>query len=253
MSFTHALLLTLLLVSSAVMGAPQRDHPPTPTFLIAEVWPWGYLDENENPAGLIHMLATRLSEHAGIQMRYRVLPHQRVLADFRRSDGDYTMVFQNPIVDDFAERVGVVLTTDMLLLTHRASPQDLTLEALAGKTLGYISGTYYGEAFAADRKTIKLPLSGLEQAIRMLQLGRLDALISSDIMLRYSLEQAQLNPQMFRTRVLAPGHEAHLYVSPGSRDASHLPAVRAALKQMRISGELDEIFGRALQLPPTAD
>lgn len=250
MSFLRVLLLTLSFASIGAMGAPEENRSAAPTFLVAEVWPWGYFDEADKPAGLIQEFAARLAERAGVPMRYRVMPHQRVLADFRKGDGDYTVVFQNPAVDDFSGRIGVVLVSDMLLLTQRDSRQELTLEALTGKTLGYIGGTYYGETFAADRNTIKLPLGSLEQAIRMLQLGRLDALITSDIMLHHSLEEAQLDPGLFRTRVLTRDHEAYLYVAPGSREASHVPLVRAALEQMRLSGELDALFRGSLQSPP---
>lgn len=250
MFFLRLLLLSLLITSCGAVGDPVTRPATPPTFLIAEVWPWGYFDKDNQPAGLIKTFASRLSEHAGIEMNYRVLPHQRVLADFRRSDGDYTMLFQNPEVDSFAERVAMVQVSDILLMTHRESQQSLTLGALAGKTLGYIGGTYYGEAFHADQNIVKLPLSSLDQAIRMLQLGRLDALITSDILLHHSLIQTQLDPETFRAQVLTRGHEAYLYVSHGSSTAAHVPLVRAALEEMRASGELDEMFRNSLQLPP---
>ncbi len=250
MLFLRLLLISLLITSCSAMGETETRSPAAPTFLIAEVWPWGYFDQNHEPAGLIKTFAARLSEHAGVEMNYRILPHQRVLADFRRNEGDYTMLFQNPEVDSFAERVGMVQVSDILLVTQRESQQSLTLGALAGKTLGYIGGTYYGEAFQADQSIVKLPLSSLDQAIRMLQLGRLDALITSDILLHHSLRQAQLDPGAFRAQVLTRGHEAFLYVSQGSRNAVHVPKVRAALEEMRDNGELDAMFRNSLQLPP---
>ncbi|GGC85616.1 substrate-binding periplasmic protein [Halopseudomonas salina] len=246
------LLLSLLITSCSAVGAPVTQPPATPTFLIAEVWPWGYFDKDNQPAGIIKRFASRLSEQAGIEMNYRVLPHQRVLADFSRSDGDYTMLFQNPEVDSFAERVAMVQVSDIMLMTHRESRLNLTLGALAGKTLGYIGGTYYGEDFHADQRIVKLPVSSLDQALRMLQLGRLDALITSDILLHHSLRQAQLDPGIFRAQVLTRGHEAYLYVSHGSRTAAHVPLVRAALEEMRANGELDEMFRNSLQLPPNS-
>ncbi|WP_373185144.1 substrate-binding periplasmic protein [Halopseudomonas sp.] len=250
MHLLRLLVIFLLLASCSAMGSHGNNSANAPVFLIAEVWPWGYLDENNQPAGLITEFASRLSSRAGIEMHYRVLPHQRVLANFRGHDGDYTMLFQNPVVDSFAERVGLAQISDILLITPRDSRQKLTLAGLSGKRLGYIGGTYYGEAFSADRGIIKLPLSSLDQAIRMLELGRLDALITSDILLHHTLRQMQLDPQAFRSRVLTRGHVAYLYASRDNTTAIHLPAIQAALEEMRDSGELDSIFRNALQLPP---
>lgn len=252
MPLCRLLLIFLLFASCSAMGSHGNERSNAPIFLIAEVWPWGYLDEHKQPGGLIIEFASRLGALAGIEMHYRVLPHQRVLADFRGHEGDYTLLFQNPEVDSFAERVGVAQVSDILLITPRDSRQELTVAALAGKRLGYIGGTYYGEAFSADQNVVKLPLSSLDQAIRMLELGRLDALITSDVLLHHTLRQMQLGPQAFRARVLTRGHQAYLYASRSNHSAIHLPAIRAALEEMRSSGELDTLFRDSLQLPPLA-
>lgn len=254
MLFKRLSILPLLLVSCLAIGDSIEDRTRQPIFLIAEVWPWGYLDEQYQPAGLIHEFASRLVERSGVQMQYRVLPHQRVLAELEHGGGDFTLLFQNPAVADFAEAIGQVQVSDILLITPKDSSQPLTLEALAGKRLGFIGGTNYGEAFHADQHTIKVPISGLDQALPMLQLGRLDAMITSDILLHYSLKQTRTPPAAFRASLLTQGHAAYLYMATNSPGARHLPAVRNALQTMRDAGELDDLFRNALELPPlTAD
>lgn len=252
MPFSRLLWLILLFVSSIPMGNADETDASTPVFLIAEVWPWGYLDENNQPAGLIESFASRLASRAGIDMHIHVLPHQRVLADFKRGDGDYTLLFENPAVELFADRVGLAMEGDILLISPHSSRQQLTLPALAGKTLGYIGGTYYGEAFHADNDIIKIPLSSLDQAIRMLQLNRLDALITSDTLLHHSLQQAQLDPGNFRASILTRGHAAYLYAARDNPAPQHGTAVRTALVEMQASGEVGTIFRGAMALPPMA-
>lgn len=242
-------MLPLLLVSCLAIGDTVQGRATDPVFLIAEVWPWGYLDENQQPAGLIHAFATRLASRAGIDMQYRLLPTQRVLADLKRKEGNFTVLFQNPAMENYAEPLGIVQVSDILLITQNESSQQLTLEALAGKTLGYIGGTYYGETFHADKHTVKVAISGLDQAIRMLQLGRLDAMITSDTLLHHSLKRQRIAPQAFRARMLTQGHTAYLYMVPDSRSAPYEPSVRAALEAMRNDGELDALFRDSLDLP----
>jgi polar amino acid transport system substrate-binding protein len=250
MLISRLLWLVLLFIPFIPIGHAAEHDASTPVFLIADVWPWGYLDENNQPAGLIETFASRLAARADIEMHIRVLPHQRVLSDFERGDADYTLLFENPLVDSFADRVGMTLEANILLIALQRSSQRLTLPALAGRTLGYIRGTYYGEAFQADTDIIKLPLSSLDQAIKLLQRDRLEALITSDILLHHSLQQAQLDPRAFRARVLTRGHAAYLYATRDNPAPPHATAVRAALVEMRESGEMQAIFRGAMALPP---
>lgn len=243
-------MLPLLLVTCLAMADTRETDTRRPVFLIAEVWPWGYFDENQQPAGLIHQFATRLASRADIDMQYRVLPPQRVLADLERNEGDFTMLFQNPDLHRYAQPIGLIQVSDILLIARRDSAQQLTLEALAGKPLGYIAGTNYGEAFHADRGTVKIPITGLTQAIRMLQLGRLEAMITSDILLHHSLKEAEVPPHAFRARLLTQGHESILYMASDSPNAHQLPAVSAALEAMHEHGELADLFRNSLDLPP---
>lgn len=250
MASSRLSLLALLLATCFAMADTSRAEPTEPVFLIAEVWPWGHFDEQRQPAGLIHTFATRLASRTGIKMQYRVRPHQRVLADLKHGEGDFTVLFQNPAVETYAEPIGVVQVSNILLITHKDSTQQLTLQALAGKPLGYIAGTYYGEDFHADQGTVKVPISGLDQAIRMLQLGRLEAMITSDILLHHSLKRTRTSPRDFRARMLTRGHAAYLYMANDSPNAHHLPALRAALEAMRDNGELESLFRHPLDLPP---
>jgi ABC-type amino acid transport substrate-binding protein len=146
----------------------------------------------------------------------------------------------------------MILEANILLIALQRSSQRLMLPALAGRTLGYIGGTYYGEAFQADTDIVKIPLSSLDQAVKLLQRNRLEALTTSDILLHHSLQQAQLDPRALRARVLTRGHAAYLYATRDNSASPHATAVRAALVEMRESGEMQAIFRGAMALPPLA-
>lgn len=211
-------------------------------FLTADVWPWGYLDAEGRPAGLISQFAERLAHEAGLPLDNRVLPHQRLLAEFKRGQGDYTVVFENPDLDNVADSLGQVLSADILLVANQAFAGDLTLGALAGKRVGYISGTYYGEAFQLNDQLIKVPVYTLAQALHMLRIKRLDALISSDIVFYHSLIAQNLHPRGFRYETLTRGHPAHLYLSRRATNQTLAPRLQAALQHMHQTGELRTLF-----------
>ena len=238
------LYLLLTLVSPALAQAePDVSLTEKPAlFLLAEVWPWGYFDENREPTGLLSQLVEQLASTAELPLASRVVPHQRLLHEFRRGEADFTVVFENPSLEEFATSLGSVLETNMLLISMEGSDQELSLKGLSGRTIGYIRGTYYGEDFEHDDSVIKVPLHNMEQALDMLMMGRVDTIISSDVVLSHSLSALKLKVDAFRYRVHAPGYPANLYMAHQSLHPEYGPLIKAALDKMRASGELDEIF-----------
>lgn len=220
-------------------------------FMTADVWPWGYLDAEGQPGGLISEFAERLAQVAELPLDNRVLPHQRLLAEFKRGRGDFTVVFENPDLDHLADSLGQVLSTDILLVANRDFTGSPTLEALAGKRVGYISGTYYGEAFQQNDNLVKIPVYNLDQAIEMLHINRLDALISSDIVFHHSLISQDLQPSAFRYETHTRGHTAHLYRSRQATNTHVAVRLQSALAQMQQAGELSRLFYSQLRSQPT--
>lgn len=238
--FLYLLLLTLYIPHA--LGDEHKIEADKLLFMTADVWPWGYLEKDGTPAGLISVLAEQLAREAELKLDNRVLPHQRLLSKFKEGEADFTVLFENPYLDGFADSLGVVLSADILLVTDNDYTGKLTLGALAGKRVGYISGTYYGEAFEHDTEVIKIPVYSLEQAIEMLHLDRLDALISSDVVFHHSLKALDLQPDVFRYEVHTRGQAAHLYVSKRASDQPIAPRIQAALASLEKSGELRRLF-----------
>lgn len=234
-------LIVVLAVCAATTHADTYDEEPA-RFMSADVWPWAYIDEAGQPAGLLHTLAQRLAAEAGLPLKNRVLPHQRLRYEFRLGHGDFAVLFENPDLHDFASPIGEVLRSDMFLVTSADSSRELTFEALAGKPVGYIRGTYYGEVFEKDQGLVKIAVNNLDQALYMLKLGRLDAFLSSDILLYHTFLAQGIDPSGYRMRIQSRGYSGHLYMRREPSHPDQGPRIRAALETLRESGELAEIF-----------
>lgn len=238
-------LLSCLIALLGVLAPPSHaevsDQEPV-RFMSADVWPWAYLDQTGQPAGLLHTLATRLAAVAGLPLENRILPHQRLRHEFRLGHGDFAVLFENPDLHDFALPIGEVLRSDMILVAEADSSRELTFEALAGRPVGYIRGTYYGEAFEHDQGMVKIAVNNLDQALHMLKLGRLDAFLSSDILLYHTFLAQGVNPSGYRMRIQSRGYSGHLYMRQEPSRPEQGPRIRTALETLRESGELAEIF-----------
>ncbi|SDU30648.1 substrate-binding periplasmic protein [Halopseudomonas salegens] len=238
------LLFTCLLTFGGSLAATPSGSTSAPLqVLVADVWPWAYEDEQQELRGLLPDLFAELASISGQALNVRRLPHQRLLHDFERGQGDLSILFANPEVDRFAARSAPILSTRFMLVAPRDSAGELSLSALSGKTVAYIRGTFYGSAFEANQSIIKIPVHHLEQAVAMLQVGRLDALISSEQVLHYTLQEIGSPADDWRIELHAEEQMAYLYRHRENVPASRIEPLLAALEQLRASGELQRLMG----------
>jgi ABC-type amino acid transport substrate-binding protein len=229
-----------IMIASVVCSTSAEPQPIR--FITAEVWPWGYIDAGGQPAGLLPHLARRLSEASAHPLQNRVVPHQRLLQEFRSQKADFTVLFENPALDDVAFSIGEVLRADVLLITPPDSALPMELKSLGGRRVGYIRGTYYGEEFAANTEIIKIPIHSMVQAIDMLQLGRLDAMVGSDMVFFYTLRALRLETSGFRFAAHLTSQPAHLYMARQAMHPEQAAILRSALDELRRNGELARLF-----------
>ncbi|MEX0603772.1 MAG: transporter substrate-binding domain-containing protein [Marinobacter sp.] len=235
----------LLFLSSFVLQAGESAfyNPLSPAiFVTPDVWPWGFTNDEGQPAGMLPRFTSRVAAIANVPVINELRPHRRATTELQSGETDFVVLFQSPVTDAAGVRVVNVVTVEILLAGVAGSRYPLTIDGLAGKSVGYIRGTYYGEAFERDREIVKVPVNSLEQAIEMLKLGRLDAMVASDQLFYHTLEAMKLAIDEFRTDTVINEQKAFLYMSRKAQNPQLFKAIRQAAVQMRENGELEEIF-----------
>lgn len=233
------------LISPFVVQADEEalyDALTPALFVTPDVWPWGYSDEQGQPAGMLPRFASRVAAIANVPMVNELRPHRRAIAELESGETDFVVLFQSPVADAAGVHVVNLVTVEILLAGMAGSEYPLTIEALAGKSIGYIRGAYYVEAFEHDQEVIKVPVNNLHQAIHMLKLGRLDAVVASDQAFYHTLKAMELSVDEFRSDTIINAQNVLLYMSRKARNPVLFRAIQRAALQMRENGELDQIF-----------
>lgn len=237
-------LVSIAGISSASAGQPAADDAVT--FAIPDVWPWAYEGNNGEPQGSLVEVAQRLSEKTGIPVIPRLRPLRRAIVELRKGDVNFSILFQNPELDMEVINVSSVTQVSILLAAMADSDYPLTLDGLKGQRVAYIRGTYLGEAFKRDTEVVKVPVNAISQAVELLSMGRISAILASDHNIYRTLSSLDLSRDLLRYREHVPGQQGTLYMS---RAASRPAAARKfsiAIEQMVADGELHRIFyGRA--------
>ncbi|PXX91068.1 hypothetical protein DIT71_11260 [Marinobacter vulgaris] len=235
------LIVLTALQASPAFAAEQNGQEPV-TFSIPDVWPWGYEDDGGQQKGSLIEVVDRLSEITGIPVIPQLRPLRRAIVELRSGAANFSILFQSPELDIEAVNVSSVSEVNILLAAMAYSDYPLTLAALKGKRVAYIRGTYLGEAFEADTDVLKVPVNAVSQALELLTVGRISAILASDHNIYRTLSSLNMSRDTLRYKQHVPGLTGTLYMS---RAASRPEAARkfsAALERMQADGELREIF-----------
>ncbi|MDV3503134.1 transporter substrate-binding domain-containing protein [Marinobacter sp. M-5] len=223
-----------------------RAEPTYATFSIPDVWPWAYEAESGEQRGSLIRLANRLSDISGIPIRAELRPLRRVIREITAGDVGFTFLFQSPELDEKAVPVHKVMNVNLLLLAAADTDYPLDLQSLADQRVAYIRGTYLGEAFKNNADIVKVPVNSVGQAMELLMMGRVAAILASDHNILRTIESRDVTFRQFRYQRHVQGQPAMLYRSRSGRSRSgsedHADKFTRALEAMAESGELQSIF-----------
>ncbi|MFY0664871.1 MAG: transporter substrate-binding domain-containing protein [Natronospirillum sp.] len=234
-----AALLTLPLNLTADTAANRSSE--LPLFAIADVWPWGYSDDGK-PSGLLVTLTDRLLAEAALDARVELRPHLRAINGIADGTADFAYLFADPTLNPDAISLAIIIES-FTLLTVLASPsRDAPeLKDFVGRRVGYIRGTYYGEAFA-ELDAIKIPAEDGAQALQLLQRGRVDAIITTDQAVYNAADLLGIARSQLSSTVLIRSQVGHLYLSHLSPYGHLAEPLRHALNHLREDGFLQQLF-----------
>lgn len=241
------MLLALPAIALAVQPAvdmegatPRKDA----VFAIPDVPPWGYASKTGEPAGVLVAITDRMADLADVPIKYRLRPQKRALAELKSGAADFVVLFESPESEAAGKRIATLLESRVVLTTRPA--QDFkNLEDLAGGSVGFVLGTYYGKAFDDTDNIKKIPVHNLQNGLEMLDRGRIDALIHYDVMLERVIYANDYDASDFRSHVLSDGREGLLLISRRSPLKDYVPLFQKALRQMRANGEIVELVRSA--------
>lgn len=223
-------------------GAAEPNVQEAVTFSIPDVWPWAYEDDAGELQGSLIEVADRLSAKTGIPVIPRLRPLRRAIVELRSGAVNFSILFRNPQLDIDAINVSPVTQVNILLAAMAGTDYPLTLDKLQGKRVAYIRGTYLGEVFENNTTVQKVPVHAISQAVELLSLGRIQAILGSDHNIYRTLSSLNMSRDELRYHEHVPGLEGTIYMS---RAASRPEAARrfgVAIKQMEADGELQQIF-----------
>jgi len=163
--------------------------------MVNEVAPYSWRKGNEL-LGLHPSLLRALAEETGLSFEFSAGLYARASRAIPDKLADLAVTLATPDQDSQGERVALLHTVRHLVIS-RADAPITEISQLHGKVLGIARSAYYGARINDDDGIRKFTIVDPFQGLRMLALGRLDAVISTDYLLLHALRQPEFDRASF--------------------------------------------------------
>lgn len=215
---------------AAVARSPLR-------LTMVNLMPWASNGPNGQPIGALIELCVQLAALSGVPITPMPVPYGRAPHMLTSGGADLMLVIDVTIKG--RTPIDYVGTVDIVIF-GRDGFRFQHLDDLAGKTVGMLRHTSYSPQMEGEQRILKHAFDSYEQGLRMLQAGRLDAVIGVGDSIEYAL--AMTGIQVSPRYQLARGRVA-LYADAGI-DTATVASLQAGCRQLRQKHVMDELLHR---------
>ncbi|UTA48398.1 transporter substrate-binding domain-containing protein [Simiduia sp. 21SJ11W-1] len=236
--------------ATAPNPAANKTAPKIPQVVTSDVKPWGFADQQGKHQGMLVDFQRTLFARAGIEYKNNLQPYPRVIHAISTGYADVAVMFSSPMANEAAVSLGHVLTVPIVIVVMANNTQDFkSLDDFNGMVVGHVRGSKYGEAFDNNPNFERVSIPHVDQALRMLKAGRIDAMAATKQSLLYAMHETGFAGESLR--IALPLFEVHadLYVSRGAAQEPWVQPLKATLDAMRADGSLTPSFYQSPHWP----
>jgi ABC-type amino acid transport substrate-binding protein len=209
---------------------------------VIENAPIGYLDDQGNATGVHWDYLTAIEEESGVCIQKQLFPYARIWKSYERGAHDGGIIFRTPDREALVEGVSLVRVLKVVVVPEKGS-QLTSYESLSGLVIGKTRGTRLSRKFDTDTSLNKLDLDNYQQAARMLDAGRINAIAGSGVVLAHQLSLIGSLESVNLTGAFVLGsREQWLLLSKKSKHLDKIPALQKAIATLKENGVLDDIM-----------
>lgn len=217
--------------------------------------PFAITRHNVLVGGVIFDIGIALANQLGSDVRYQQVPRKRMARSIQKGDVDMRMI-ANPQWVKQAEQFewSAPLFTDRnIVLLRKSDDPPLSVQALSDlsdKSIGTIYGYYYSELspLMRSQRIVRHDAKTLEANIQKLSTYRIDALIDSELLIRYQLKQQELESHFVFSEWKGESHNIQAMISPASKIAPE--KIKASFAELKQSGVIDSILNQYIPQQP---
>jgi polar amino acid transport system substrate-binding protein len=207
--------------------------------------PLGYYDQSKKLVGMHADVLDEIETLSGICIRKRLMPYARIWKSIENGGHDGGIVFRSPERSSIVEYVALIKAFKTVVIP-KTGKKIRSYDDLTALIIGKTRGTRLGDVFDNDYKLTILEVTNYKQAVNMLNIGRIEAIAGSALVLSYQLSQNNIS----KTSIDPTNHyvigerEQWLQLSKHSKIDVDISKLQYAVKLMIDNGTLNNIMNK---------
>lgn len=237
-------------MSGAALGSAARATSaslPIPVDVI-DIAPWGRPGRDGSANGVYAEIFRRLGELSGYKLDLRLTPIKRAVTEVGAGLAKATMMLERADLNNSAVVVGTVSTLELEVWLPAGSPIK-SLDQLSGKVVATLRGPAYHEEIDSNNRIVKIAVNGAVQQLEMLRQGRVDGALGVRQNFLVAMNRLGLNGSSFAEPVWLGSRRVLLWISKDLAGSAFELRMRAALNELRSSGEIDRLIAQRVYTP----
>lgn len=169
---------------------------------VVEVWPPYRIEAEEGLSGIDIDLLQIIEDELEVQIEIQRRPFARALEMIRSGNADIIpgIAYTEDRDEYIRYSASSYSVVQSVFYAHKdLAPRIRKYEDLYNYRIGYSLNSAYFEPFNSDEELSKLGLSTEAQALKMLELGRVDVIIGTNPNLAYDISRGNLSGELLQT------------------------------------------------------
>lgn len=235
------LVASVLMLTCALGGASAREL----RIVTIESAPFGFIGKDGQPTGMMYEIGNLIAAEAGFTSTNQITPYARSAHMVARGEADFVLRYTSTELTTSAIQVAGVLRSPNVVL-GKPTLHLKTLADLHGKWVGTPRGGRFDEAFEADARIFKYPVTDYTQMLKMLLNDRIDAAMGSSIGLFYNAQLLGIHKEQLGVPLVLSSQTFELHFSRKTADEATIAALKAAVARLKSRNEISKIIDKYL-------
>lgn len=203
----------LLVIIVFVIVSPMALSRDKVIFSSPSFAPFYFPNETDLCKGIVFNAFSEIAAQISLSFEFIPYPYARILHSLKTKQLDIALMFKNADLFNYVDYIGPVSKSKVVVLTHSQQPINQYADLSKLYAIAVIRTANFEDTFDNDESLNKVSVESYAQAIKMFNLGRVDAVVGSVIGLDYELRAQQLDVNMLTKAYVLGEKEWWLHVA----------------------------------------
>lgn len=232
--------ISLLLFSTSVLAKQEKLKAA-----IFNIAPWGYLDKDNNIAGIEYEIIKAISTEMNEEIDIKLVPYKRMMYYLKTGDVDFSIFFRSEKSELAAEPIIKWGALDIVIISNKETPIKNYSDLKKRSTCVRLGG-YFSDKFDKDDSIKKVHQQNYSRCIALLKQKKVDGVIGTAATLFYELKQQDYPISALASPMPVNMKEDWIHFSRKSEKKEKQEKLKAAVNKLIENGTFSKIFSKYL-------